>query len=198
MEGGNNMGRKVEMKFEQGTYKAEFVDEMKPLGEDRQTQFILDAPPEKLASLGGRTLGIFLSKIMNALSERFGEEVWEVAKKAIYEVGRQRAATMVRIMKIDDLKDARCLGRIMDLEDNNSGTKGEWIETGKKRAVKREYECPLATPCQESPKICSVLLEAMEQGTFDALGVKLKGPNLVTKIMPAGDPYCEVTLELED
>ncbi len=132
------MSQRVERKFEHGTYKAEFLDEMKPLGEDRQTQFIPDTPPDKIASLAGRTLGIFLSSIMNTLSRRFGEEVWEVAKKAMYEVGRQRAATMVEIMKIDDLKDARCLGRIMDLEDNNSGMKGQWIETGKKRAVKRE------------------------------------------------------------
>ncbi len=192
------MSRKVEKRFSQGTYKAEFVGEMEPLGQDRRTQFIPDTPPDKIASLGGKTLGIFLSAIMNALCKRFGEEVWEIASKAMYEVGRQRAASMVRIMKIDNLGDARCLGRIMDLEDNNSGIKGDWIETGKKRAVKREYECPLAAPCQESPKICSVLLEALEQGTFDALGIKLKGPAVLTKTMPAGDPYCEVALELED
>jgi len=192
------MSRKVEKNFNEGTYKAEFVEEMRPLGEDRETQFIPDAPPDKIASVGGKTLGIFLSNIMNALSERFGDEVWEVAKRAMYEVGRQRAATMVRLMKIHDLKDARCLGRIMDLEDNNSGIKGQWIETGKKRAVKHEYECPLAVPCQESPKVCGVLLEALEQGTFDAMGVKLKGPAVLTKTMPAGDPYCEVVLELED
>jgi len=130
------MSRKVEKNFNEGTYKAEFVEEMRPLGEDRQTQFIPDAPPDKIASVGGKTLGIFLSNIMNALSERFGDEVWEVAKRAMYEVGRQRAATMVRLMKIDDLKYARCLGMIMDLEDNNSGIKGQWIETGKKPSVK--------------------------------------------------------------
>jgi len=192
------MSRKVEKRFSQGTYEAEFVEEMEPLGQDRRTQFVPDTPPDKIASLGGRTLGIFLSAIMKALSKRFGEEVWEVARKAVYEVGRQRAATMARIMKIDNLRDARCLGRVMDLEDSNSGIRGEWVETETKRAVKREYECPLAAPCQENPKICSVLLEALEQGTFDALGVKLKGPAVLTKTMPAGDPYCEVTLELED
>jgi len=192
------MSRKIERKYDQGTYKAEFVKQMEPLGQDRQTQFIPDAPPEVMASLGGKTLGIFLSSIMNSLCERFGEEVWEVAEQAMYEVGRQRAETMVRTMKIDDLKDARCVGRIMDLEDNNSGIKGEWVETGRKRAVKHEYDCPLAKPCEKSPKVCSVLLEAMERGTFDALGIKLKGKTVLTKIIPAGDPFCEVTLELAD
>lgn len=192
------MSKKVERKYDQGTYKAEFVKHMEPLAKDRQTQFVPDAPPDKMALLGGRTLGIFLSTIMNSLSERFGEEVWEVARKAMYEVGRQRAETMVRTMKIDDLKDARCLGRIMDLEDNNSGIKGGWVETGRKKAIKHEYECPLADPCKKSPKVCSVLLEAMEQGTFDALGVALKNPIILTKLIPEGDPYCEVTLELAD
>jgi predicted ArsR family transcriptional regulator len=192
------VGRKVEKEFEHGIYRAEFVDQMKPLGEDRKIQTVPHAPPDKMGSLGGRTLGIFLSYIMEALAEKFGEEVWEIASKVMYEVGRQRAATMVRTMKIDDLRDARCLGRIMDLEDNNSGIKGEWVETGKKRAVKHEYECPLAEPCKRSPKVCSALLEAMEQGTFDALGVKLKNSVVLTKTIPDGDPYCEVTLELDD
>jgi predicted ArsR family transcriptional regulator len=192
------MVRKVEKKFEHGTYKASFVKEIGPLAEDRETQFVPDAPPDKMASLGARTLGIFLSEIMNALSEKFGEEVWEVARKAMYEVGRQRAETMARTMKIDDLKDARCLGRIMDLEDNNSGIKGGWVETGRKKAVKHEYQCPIADPCKKSPKVCSVLLEAMEQGTFDALGITLKNPIVLTKLIPDGDPYCEVTLELAD
>ena len=133
------MNRRLEKRFDHALYRAEFVNEMEPLGEDRQTQFIPDALPEKVASLGGRTMGIFLSEIMNALEQRFGEEVWEIARKAMYEVGRQRAATMVRTMKIQDLEDARCLGRIMDLEDNNSGIKGEWVETGKRRDVKHEY-----------------------------------------------------------
>jgi predicted ArsR family transcriptional regulator len=192
------MGRKVEKRFERGTYSAEFVEKMEPLGKDRKTQFVPDAPPDKMASLGGRTLAIFLSEIMNAISKEFGDEVWDVASKAMYAIGRKRAETMLRTMEMDDLEDARCLGRIMDLEDNNSGIKGEWVETGKKRAVKHEYECPLAEACKRSPKVCGVLLEAMERGTFDALGVKLKGTVVLTKTMPDGDPYCEVTVELAD
>jgi hypothetical protein len=30
------------------------------------------------------------------------------------------------------------------------------------------------------------------------MGVKFKGQAVLTKVMPAGDPYCEVTLELAD
>ena len=192
------MGRKIEEKYELGTYTAEFLEEMKPLGEDRKTQFLPDSTSETMVRLGGRTLGTFLANIMCPLAEKFGDEVWEIVRKAMYEIGRQRAATMVRTMKIDDLKDARCIGRIMDLEDNNSGIRGEWVEFGKKRAVKHEYKCPLDTPCKKCSKVCSVLLEAMEQGTMDSLGIKLKNPILLTKTLPAGDPYCEVVIELEN
>ena len=99
-------------------------------------------------------------------------------------------------MKIDDIKDARCVGRIFDLEDNGLGIRGEWVETGKRRAVKREYECPLVRPAKKCPQVYR-LFEAMERGTLDALGVKCKKP-VLTKLMPLGDPYCEVTVELED
>jgi len=192
------MARRVEKKYEHGTHIAEFVDEIPPLGEDRKTIFLPDTDIDKAIALGGRTLGIMLASIMRPLAEKFGDEVWEVAKQAMYQVGRRRAASLARLMKINDLKDARCLGRIMDIEDNNSSVKGEWIETGKKKAVKREYECPLVCPqLEQCPQVCSLLLEAMEEGTFDELGVKVKKP-LITKVIPSGDPYCEVLVELEE
>jgi len=190
------MGRRIEGKYEYGTNIAEFVDKMEPLGEDRKTIFLPDTPPEKLVELGGATLGIFLAKIMSALEAKFGEEVWEVAKKAAYDIGCSRAAGMARVMKIDPT-DARSLGRIHDMENNGMGIKCEWTETGRRRAVGRIFSCPLAKPAKESPKICSTILEAMERGTFDALGVKMKKP-ILTKLMPLGDPYCEVTDELEE
>ncbi|MFW6151040.1 MAG: hypothetical protein ACOC6A_05850 [Chloroflexota bacterium] len=191
------MARRLERKYEQGTHVAEYVDEVPPLGEDRKTIYLPDTDIDKMVELGGRTLGIFLTEIMTSLADRFGEEVWDVARKAMYEVGRRRAQSLVRTMKITDLNDARCLGRVMDIEDNNSGVRGEWVETGKRRAVKHEYECSQAGAYEKCPRICSDLLEAMEEGTFDALGVKVKKP-LITRLLPEGAPYCEVVVELED
>lgn len=191
------MARRLERKYEQGTHVAEYVDEVPPLGEDRKTIYLPDTDIDTMVELGGRTLGIFLTGIMMSLADRFGEDVWEVAKKAMYEVGQRRAGSLVRTMKINDLNDARCLGRIMDIEDNNSGVRGEWVETEKQRAVKHEYECSQARAYEKCPRICSDLLEAMEEGTFDALGVKVKKP-LITRLLPEGAPCCEVVVELED
>ena len=190
------MARRIERQYQHGTHTAVYVDEVPPLGEDRKTIFLPDSGPEKIAELGGRTLGIFLTEIMSSLVERFGGEVWEVAKEAMYQIGRRRAQSLARTMKITDLSDARFLGRIMDIEDNNSGVRGEWVETGRKKAIKHEYECPQAKPYEKCPEICTVLLEAMEEGTFYALGVKVRKP-LITQVLPAGAPYCEVVLELE-
>jgi predicted ArsR family transcriptional regulator len=191
------MAKKLERKYEQGTHVAMYVDEVPPLGEDRKTIFLPDTDVFKMVELGGRTLGMFLTEMLTPLAEKYGDEVWEIGRKAMFEVGQRRAATMQKRMKINDLKDARCLGRIMDLEDNNAGVRGEWVEYGKKRAVKHEYECSQAKAYEKCPKICTVLLEAMEQGTFDALGVKVKTP-IITRNLAEGDPYCEVVVELLD
>jgi predicted ArsR family transcriptional regulator len=192
------MARTLDREYEHGKHHAEYVDgEMPPLGEDRKTIFLPDTDTFKMVELGGRTLGLFLTEMLAPLREKYGDEVLEIGRKAMYEVGQRRAATMAKRMKIDDLKDARCLGRIMDLEDNNAGVRGEWVEWGKKRAVKHEYECSQAKAYEKCPEICTVLLEAMEQGTMDALGVKVKTP-IITKVLPVGDPYCEVVVELLD
>lgn len=191
------MARRFSKDFEHGSHVAEFVDEMPPLGEDRKTIFVPDMDVVKMAETNSRTLGMFLAEILTPLAEQYGDGVWQTARKALYEVGRRRAEAMRKRMKIDDLNDARCLGRILDLEDSGGGIYGEWVEWDRKRAVKRDYECPQAKPYGKCPQICTVLLEAMEEGTFDALGVRLKKP-IVTKAMTLGEPYCEVVIELED
>ena len=189
------MTKRLERQYEYGTHVAEYVEEVPPLGEDRKTIFLPEMDVFAMAEMGGRTLGMFLSEILAPLAEKYGDEVWETGKRAMYEIGRRRAPSMAKRMKVDDFGDARSLGRIIDLEANLTGVRGEWVEWGRKRAVKHEYECPQAKPCQKCPSVCTILLEAMEEGTFDALGVKVKKP-IVTQAMPEGAPYCEVVIEL--
>jgi len=191
------MTRRLEKEYEHGTHVSEYVQDVPPLGEDRKTIFVPEIDALKVAETSSRTLGMFLTEVLAPLAEKYGDEVWEIGRKALYEVGRRRAAAMVKRMKIDDLNDARCLGRLMDLEDSGGGIYGEWVEWGRQRAVKHDYECPQAKSYERCPQICTVMLEAMEQGPFDALGVKVKKP-IVTKAMSAGDPHCEVVVELED
>lgn len=99
-------------------------------------------------------------------------------------------------MKIDPT-DARSVGRILDLEDSTVGVKGEWVETGKKRAVKREFTCPFGAALSLCPDFCTRLISEVERGTFDAIGAKVKDFN-ITKLISKGDPYCEAVIELED
>jgi len=72
------------------------------------------------------------------------------------------------------------------------------VEYGKKRAVKREYYCPQARWYTDCPEVCTRMMGAMEAGTFEALGIKLKPGFFSGKILPDGAPYCEAVIELAD
>lgn len=191
------MSRVVEEQFEHGTYRAEFVEVMESVGDDRKTIFLPDLPMEQLRHFTANGLGRILAATIKPIREKYGEEGLELIRKELYEVGRQRALAMGKYMKVDP-KDARSLARIIDFEDNYLGIKGEWVIYEKNRAMKREYYCPLADPLNGCPEGCYVL-EELERGTFDALGAKVKrGKQFFNKVLTAGDPYCEGYFELED
>lgn len=198
------MGKKIIEKHDHGEFIRESVDEMPPLGADRKTILVPEMPFEKLISqLEGlfsqtsASLVSILVGVMRALEEKYGDEVWEVAGKWVYESSYNRAKGMGQLMKVDP-EDARSVGRLWDLEATMMGIKSEWIETGKKRAVKRFFKCPLASAVAECPAVCERLLfEAVERGNCDALGVRVKTLSM-PKMLPKGDPYCEIVLELED
>jgi len=207
--------KRVEETYEQGEYVCEWVDEMMPLGEDRKSMIVPIPAVDSLVSQIEENVsdeklvlqlrnaidelrgGMFLlpSMIINALVARHGDEVWEEIKKIMYDVGHQRAEELIDTMKIDP-KDARSVGRIFDLEDSQNGVKGEWIETGERRAVKHEYFCPFANAAMLCPEVCTHLVDSIERGTLDGMGVT--GNLTLGKLLSKGDPYCEVILELED
>lgn len=190
------MGRRVEEKFNEGTVVTEYVNKVEPLGEDRKTIFIPEMPTERRTQISCAVLFTFLSSIMEPMEEKFGDEVWEVAKKAIYDFRQKAAPAIMKMMQVDPT-DARSLGRMVDTDDDSVGVKGEWVEFGKKRAVKREYFCPAVRAVGKNTKICTELMETMERAYMDAAGAKLKNSIIFQKLIPKGDPYCEVVIELE-
>lgn len=196
------MGKYVTEKFEHGEFGCEWVDEVPSLEEDRTTIFVPPSPLRQLTSQledmvsQVRSEGFSMSAmILSVLAAKYGDEIYDEVEKVMYDYGHGRAQEFGRMMKIDP-KDARSVGRIFDLEDSQNGIKGEWVETGRKRAVKREYFCPLSTAATLCPEICTRVAAAVERGTFDSLGVK--GTFSFAKLIPKGDPYCEVVIELED
>jgi len=195
--------KNVVEKNEQGEFICRWVDEVFPLGEDRKTIFVptpslmkLQSQLEEVVAQARAEMFGLLAVLMSTLVARFGDEVWEVAGKTMYDIGYQRGAEFAKTMKID-LTDARSVGRIFDLEDSTIGVKGEWVETGKKRAVKHEFYCPFGATLALCPEICTRLFSAVEKGTFDAIGAKVKDFH-IAKLIPKGDPYCEAVIELED
>lgn len=196
------MAEEMIEKFQQGQYAYRLVEEIPPLGEDRSAVYIPAPQLEQLKSqiedVVSATRGEMFSMaamIMGVLGAKYGDEAYEAVEQVMYDYGRGRAEEFGRIMKIDP-KDARSVGRVFDLEDSQHDIKGEWVETGRKRAVKREYFCPMAEGAALCPEMCTRVAAAVEQGTLDGLGVK--GRFFFTKLLPKGDPYCEVVIELED
>ncbi len=194
--------KNVVEKTKYGDFICQWVDVLSPVGEDRKTIFIPASDTEKLISQVDDVVGKakaeawgFTAVLMSTLAAKFGDEVWEVAGKTMYDYGYQRGPELANTMQIDP-SDARSLGRVCDADDSSTGVKGEWIETDKKRAVKRELYCPIGTALTACPEICSRLFASMEKGSFDAMGAKVKNFGL-TKHIPKGDPYCEVVIELE-
>lgn len=194
--------KNVVEKSEGGEFICRWVDEVSPLGEDRKTIFVptpafakLQSQLEEVVAQARAEMFGLLAVLMSTLVARFGDEVWEVAGKTMYDIGYQRGAEFAKTMKID-LTDARSVGRIFDLEDSTIGVKGEWVETGKKRAVKHEFYCPFGATLALCPDICTRLFSAVERGTFDAIGAKVKDFH-IAKLIPKGDPYCEAVIELE-
>jgi hypothetical protein len=195
------MSKHVSEKYQHGEFVCDWVDEVPPLGDDRKTIFVPSSSMQELApqmqDLLAQVRGEMFSMsamIMCVMADKFGEAAWEAVEKVLYDYGRSRAEEFARIMKIDPA-DARSVGRIFDLEDSQHGIKGEWVETGKRRAVKREHVCPLASGAALCPEMCTRVAAAVERGTMDALGVRgrVSFPRLLSK----GDPYCEVVLEVE-
>jgi len=195
--------KNVVEKNEHGELICRWVDKVLPLGEDRKTIFVptpglmkLQSQLEEVVAQARAEMCGLLAVLMSTLAARYGDEMWEVAGETMYDIGYQRGAEFAETMKIDPT-DARSVGHIFDLEDSTVGVKGEWVETGKKRAVKREFYCPFGTTLALCPEICTRLFSAVERGTFDAIGAKVKDFR-IAKLIPKGDPYCEAVIELED
>jgi len=178
------------------------VNEVMPLGDDRKT-ILVPVPPindlhsqidDVINKTSADMLGL-MAVLLSTLASKFGDEVWKTTEKIMYDIGYQRGMEFATTMKIDPT-DARSVGRIFDLEDSRMGVRGEWVETGKKRAVKHELYCPLAQAAAICPEICTRLFAAVERGTFDAIGAKVKDFQIKI-LMPKGDPYCEGMIELE-
>jgi len=209
------MAKHIERTYEQGKYVCEWVDDVPPLREDRKTMMV---PPPAIEDLVSRIeenvsdkklveqlrdtiaelrSGMFIlpAMIMSTMVAKYGDGAWEDIEKMMYDAGYQRAKEISDTMNIDP-KDARSVGRILDLEDSQNGVEGEWLETGKQRAVKREYYCAFANTAMLCPEICTRMITAMERGTLDGMGVKVKFA--LPKVLAKGDPYCECVLELED
>jgi hypothetical protein len=133
-----------------------------------------------------------------AVVERFGAEGQEVIQEVARRIGRERAGLLKEALEID-VHDARSLGKVFDFEDSMNGVKGEWIESGKKRAVKKETRCAAAEIFVEFPEYCSKLMYALAQATIEELNPKARLADFSKgELLVKGDDCCRVCVTIED
>lgn len=153
-------------------------------------------PYEKQRELINRANAQMMISVVKAVVEKFGEEGWKAIEKGMRDFGEMRAASMKKNLNID-VNNARELGKVLDFEDTLIGVKGSWVETGEKRAVKHDFECPMFKVLKDFPEYCTRLMYAMEVGTLKILNPKVKELK-ITKLLTRGDDYCEAIIELEE
>ena len=194
------MGRIEKTEYPGGTYIREYVDKVPAIKdipeENRAMVYLPDTPVQKLMEIGGATFSIMVGRFLDACAERFGEEVYDIAEQVAYDVGIERAPAYQKMMNIDDVNDARALGRIADAEGCPYGMASFWPDPGKKHGVMRAINCTWAPGCVKHHVIHRIC-EAMDKGTIMALGGKVKAVTM-PKAIPDGDPYCELEIEMED
>jgi len=138
---------------------------------------------------------LFMSE---AVVEEFGDKGWAVIEGVAKRIGRERAQLLKDALEID-VNDARSLGKVFDFEDGMNGVSGEWVESGKKRAVKRETRCAAAEIFKDFPNYCGRLMCTLARATIEELNPKATLNDFSQgKLLAKGDDCCEVCVTIRD
>lgn len=133
--------------------------------------------------------------IVKNVVEAFGDKGWEVLERSAKEFATYRAP-MLKVL-VDDSESARSLGKIFDFEDGLSGVKGEWEESGRREAVKREEKCVPSEVYKEFPDYCGKFLWIIMNETIKLINHKAEvTPFKEVKCIAYGDTCCEIRVQI--
>ncbi|OGW17963.1 MAG: hypothetical protein A3G93_04045 [Nitrospinae bacterium RIFCSPLOWO2_12_FULL_45_22] len=125
----------------------------------------------------------------------FGDKSWQVMLPLMTYIGQKRAPLLQTELNID-VNDMSSLAKIQDWEDQLAGVKGEWVERGPKRAIKRERECPFSELLKSCPEFCTHLAYELERATFQTLNPTYRLEKLEA-LLSKGDSYCEFIHQID-
>ena len=97
-----------------------------------------------------------------------GRRLLDLARVTSVRWGKWRAQRLRQRLHLD-VDDMSDMGRLQDWEDRAFGVTGHWTERGPTRAVKCETACPFAAVASRAPEICTEVVHALEQATFQEL-----------------------------
>lgn len=120
---------------------------------------------------------------------RGGHRLLNLARATSIRWGRWRAHRLHERLGID-ASDMSDLARIQDWEDRVFGVTGHWTERTRTRAVKCETHCPFARSASLAPELCTDVVHALEEATFQELhpGYRLLP---LQRLLSKGDAACE-------
>ncbi len=118
-----------------------------------------------------------------------GRRLLDLARTLVVRWGRARARRLREVMALD-ASDMSDMGRLQDWEDRVFGVTGHWTERSRSRATKCETACPFARTATSAPEICTDVIHALEEATFQELnpGYRLLP---LTRLLSKGHDACE-------
>jgi hypothetical protein len=153
-------------------------------------------PIERKWKATGRTRCWYMAELEKAVYNRFGEE----GLKVIKQVWRRGAENFfLRGLKSFNIEgnDAKAFVSYFKIAQEIMGYRMEIVEASEKKAVLRYHTCHFfEKPDPIAAKLCSEGHFEFERRAAELLNPKLKVR--FEKLRSAGDPYCEMIVELED
>ena len=135
---------------------------------------------------------LLIGRTLNALAERFGDQVWDIAEQANHQLGFELAPQLAALLGLDP-DDARSLTRIVDVCNLVLDIQGEEVVQERNEVVRHERSCLLSGLLAENGchRYCESVFQPMYRGTLQALNPDA-GCNDMTCMQSKGDDHCEV------
>ncbi len=152
----------------------------------------VELPEFARRQLANQLHALVIGRTLNALADRFGEEVWKITEETNRALGSELAPQFAALLGTD-AADARSLTRIVDLTNLVLDIQGEEVVQEKNEVVRHERSCLLSGLLVEnrSHRYCASIFQGMYRGLLQAINPEA-GCNDMKCMMSQGDDHCEV------
>jgi hypothetical protein len=153
-------------------------------------------PVERKWRATGKTRAWYIAELEKAIYNKFGEEGLEIIRQVWRKGAENFFLKGLKKLGIEG-NDAKAFAYYFKKAQEIMGYSVEVVEASEKRAVLRYHTCHFfEKPDPVVAKLCKEGHFAFEKRAAELLNPKLKVR--LEKLRAAGDPYCEIVVELND